>query len=225
MIAVRMLKGPMITTKLDPANDGPYTTEEHSAMKLTRSFYHRSTALDAARELLGKVLVTDLDGERTSAVILETEAYMGATDRASHAHGGKRTTRNETMYAVGGTVYVYLCYGIHHLFNVVVGAADLPHAVLIRAVHPVEGIATMQQRRPAAATSTGGPGTLTQALGIRTAHDGLDLLGDVIWIEDRGIHVPSEKIIVGPRIGVDYAGDDALLPYRFRIAYSQLEWK
>lgn len=194
-------------------------------MKLKRSFYRHTTALDAARELLGKVLVTDLDGERTSAVILETEAYMGATDRASHAHGGKRTTRNETMYAVGGTVYVYLCYGIHHLFNVVVGAVDVPQAVLIRAVHPIEGIATMQQRRPMAATSTGGPGTLTQALGIRTTHDGLDLLSDTIWIEDRGIQAPLDKIIVGPRIGVDYAGDDALLPYRFRIAYSQLEWK
>lgn len=194
-------------------------------MKLDRSFYVRSTALDVARELLGKVLVTDLNGERTGAVILETEAYMGAADRASHAHGGKRTARNKTMYAIGGTVYVYLCYGIHHLFNVVVGAVDVPQAVLVRAVHPVDGIATMQRRRPKAANSTGGPGTLTQALGIRTTHDGLDLLGDTIWIEDRGIRVPKVKVMIGPRIGVDYAGEDSLLPYRFRIAYSQLEWK
>jgi len=206
-------------------NDRAFSSENDGAMKLARSFYIRSTALDAAHDLLGKVLVTDLNGDRTSAVILETEAYMGIPDRASHAHGGKRTARNKTMYDIGGMVYVYLCYGIHHLFNVVVGDVDDPQAVLIRAVHPVEGIAIMQQRRPTAETSTGGPGTLTQALGIRTTHDGLDLLGDAIWIEDRGIHVPKAKVMIGPRIGVDYAGEDALLPYRFRIAYSQLEWK
>ncbi len=213
MIAGLVSEAPMIKTK-----------REERSMKLERSFYVCSTALNAAHQLLGKVLVTDLNGERTSAVILETEAYMGITDRASHSHGGKRTARNKTMYAIGGTVYVYLCYGIHHLFNVVVGTVDVPQAVLVRSVHAVDGIAIMQRRRQTAATSTGGPGTLTQALGIRTAHDGLDLLGDAIWIEDRGIHVPNEKVMIGPRIGVDYAGEDALLPYRFRIAYSQLEW-
>lgn len=189
-------------------------------MKLPSSFYLEHDACAAGRLLLGKVLVTDLDGGRTAAIISETEAYMGVVDRASHAFAGKRTARNEVMYARGGSAYVYLCYGIHHLFNVVVLDAGIPHAVLIRAVVATEGFAVMQQRRPQAGTTTGGPGTLTQALGIRTVHNGEDLAGHRIWIEDRGIFIPDEAIIVGPRIGVDYAGADAHLPYRYRIAPS-----
>ncbi len=189
-------------------------------MKLPRSFYLENDACAAARHLLGKVLVTDLDGAYTSAIISETEAYMGVADRASHAFAGKRTSRNEVMYAQGGSAYVYLCYGIHHLFNVVVLDADVPHAVLIRAVVPVEGFDVMQHRRPQARTSTGGPGTLTQALGIRTTHNGEDLTGHRIWIEDRGIKIPARAILTGPRIGVEYAGEDAHLPYRYRIAPS-----
>ncbi len=194
-------------------------------MKLDRSSYLEWDARDAAQALLGKVLVTDLGEGRTSAVITETEAYTGTNDRASHAFAGRRTPRNGTMYAVGGTGYVYICYGIHHLFNVVVKGIDEPDAVLIRAVHPLEGIEIMEHRRPGARSSTGGPGTLTQALGIRIEHDGIDLTGDRIWIEDRGIEVRPEHVIVGPRIGVAFAGSDALLPYRYRIASSHREWK
>jgi len=186
--------------------------------KLDRSFYTRPNVVHIARELLGKVLVTEIGGERTAGTISETEAYAGSIDRASHAFGGRRTQRNEPMYGIGGTAYVYLCYGIHHLFNVVTNVAGFPHAVLIRAVHPIEGIDTIADRRSPAPCTTGGPGTLSQALGIRTIHSGLDLCGDTIWIEDRGHLVPKRSVLIGPRIGVEYAGDDALLPYRFRIA-------
>ncbi len=186
--------------------------------KLKRSFYLRDDVVGIARDLLGKVLVTRFEGKITSGIICETEAYAGAIDRASHAFGGRRTARNEVMYARGGTSYVYLCYGIHHLFNVVTHSAGTPHAVLVRAIHPLEGIELMRERRGGSARfSTGGPGTLTQALGIRTAHNGTDLLSDTIHIEERSITIPERIIVAGPRIGVDYAGDDALLPYRFHF--------
>lgn len=186
--------------------------------KLPRSFYLGGDVVAIARDLLGKVLVTEIDGHTTAGIISETEAYAGPVDRASHAFDGRRTRRNEVMYAEGGTAYVYLCYGIHHLFNVVTNSADIPHAVLIRAIHPLEGIDLMRERRGSGARlSTSGPGTLTQALGIRTAHNGTDLLGDTIHIDDRSIVVPSNAVITGPRIGVDYAGTDALLPYRFHF--------
>jgi DNA-3-methyladenine glycosylase len=185
--------------------------------KLPRSFYLREDVVAVATDLLGKVLVTRFNGTITSGMITETEAYNGVIDRASHAFGGKRTGRNEMMYAAGGVAYVYLCYGIHHLFNVVTHRSGIPHAVLIRAVHPLDGTSTMRERRNAERTlTTNGPGTLTHALGIRVTHNGTDLLGDTLYIEDRGFSVPNSAIIAGPRVGVDYAGSDALLPYRFR---------
>lgn len=191
--------------------------------KLPRSYYLGGDVIAIARDLLGKVLVTDLDGRLTAGIISETEAYAGAGDRASHAYDGRRTRRNEVMFAEGGSAYVNLCYGIHHLFNVVTNSADIPHAVLIRAIHPLEGLDLMRERRGSGKRlSTGGPGTLTQALGIRTAHNGTDLTGDTIRIEDRSIDVPSNIVITGPRIGVDYAGADALLPYRFHFDPRQL---
>jgi len=191
-------------------------------MKLSHSDYQERNAVQAAKDLLGKALVTHLDGIRTAGLITETEAYMGVKDRASHAFGGRRTARNEAMYAAGGVAYVYLCYGIHHLFNVVVWKKNIPHAVLVRAIHPLEGQEAMLLRRGVKKLTTGGPGTLTQALGIRTAHNSEDLTGQRIWIEHLGVKVPNRHIISGPRIGVDYAGEDALLPYRFRIAPSHL---
>lgn len=193
-----------------------------SARPLPVSFYRDRDALQAARDLLGHALVTTIDGIRTVGLITETEAYMGTHDRASHAFGGRRTPRNEMMYAAGGVTYVYLCYGIHHLFNVVVHQKDVPHAVLIRAIHPIDGQAAMLERRRLKKLTTGGPGTLTQALGIRTHHNGEALTGSRIRIEDVRFAVPEDRIITGPRIGVDYAGDDALLPYRFRVAPSHL---
>lgn len=191
-------------------------------MKLDTAFYRERNALVAAHDLLGKALFTSIHGVRTAGIITETEAYMGEGDKASHASGGRRTRRNEVMYADGGVAYVYLCYGIHHLFNVVVLGKDQPHAVLIRAIHPLHGAEVMLDRRRSPTLTTGGPGTLTQALGIRTDHNREDLTGGRIWLEDVGVKVPEKKIVIGPRVGVDYAGEDARLPYRFRIAPSQL---
>lgn len=185
--------------------------------KLERSFYARPDVVAVSRELLGKVLATHINGVTTAGIITETEAYMGAVDKASHAYGGKVTPRNKIMYGQAGHAYIYLCYGIHHLFNVVTNAEGVAHAVLVRAIHPVDGQATMLKRRKTRTLTTGGPGTLTQALGIRTSQNGADLLGNLIWIEERHIVVPQEAIITGPRIGVDFAGEDALLPYRFHF--------
>jgi DNA-3-methyladenine glycosylase len=188
--------------------------------KLPPTFYLDHEVVMLAKALLGKVLVTQIGGIRTSGIITETEAYQGPEDRASHAYGGRRTARTETMYLPGGHSYIYLCYGIHHLFNVVTGPAELPHAVLVRAIEPVEGLELMLQRRgmlvPGPRLATG-PGSMSKALGLTTSLDGAPLTGSVVWIEDRGIVLPGEKIKAGPRIGVDYAGPDAGLPWRFWI--------
>lgn len=188
---------------------------------LDRTFYQQEDVLLIARSLLGKVIVTEIDGELTSGYIMETEAYAGITDRASHAFGGKRTARTETMYGPGGTSYVYLCYGIHCLFNVVTNVEGTPHAVLLRALRPLHGIEVMRKRRAPNRFTTHGPGTLSRALGIRMEHNATDLVNGNIRIEDHGVIVPPKEVINGPRIGVDYAGMDSLLPYRFRIASSQ----
>ena len=185
------------------------------------SFYRREEVVQVSRELLGKVLCTRVNGAITKAVITETEAYAGVGDRASHAYGGRRTRRTEPMFAAGGIAYVYLCYGIHHLFNVVSGRAGTPHAILVRAARPLEGEALMRKRRGKAATDKtlmAGPGTVSQALGITTKLTGSSLLGDRIWIEDHGIDIDAREVTVGPRVGVDYAAEDAARPYRFRLA-------
>ena len=178
----------------------------------------RNDAVAVARDLLGKVLCSRIRGRLTAAVITETEAYAGVGDRASHAWGDRRTRRTEPMYADGGAAYVYLCYGIHHLFNVVAGEAGRPLAVLVRAGEPLEGIELMRRRRrqPHGEGLLAGPGRIAQGLGITTALTGTSLLGDRIWIEDRAIRVRPRDILAGPRVGVDYAGEDAKLPYRFR---------
>ena len=188
-------------------------------MVLPESFYIRKDVIKIARELLGKVLVTKFDGIRTSGIIVETEAYAGTSDKASHAHGGRRTTRTEVMYMQGGTAYVYLCYGIHHLFNVVTNVHGIPHAVLIRAIEPLEGINTMLERRgkdKLTPALTAGPGALSEALGIDTLHTGISLLGSDIFIE-KGVKIEDKDIIAATRVGVAYAKEDALLPYRFYI--------
>lgn len=185
---------------------------------LPPAFYRDEDVVAIGRALLGKVLCTSFRGGETRAIITETEAYAGVGDRASHAYGGRRTRRTEPMYAEGGIAYVYLCYGIHHLFNVVTGPADLPHAVLIRAGMPVEGTAAMLRRRGRKRVDEGllaGPGSLARALGIQTRHSGTSLQGPRIRIEDHGIRLDERTIRRAPRVGVDYAGEDALLPYRF----------
>ncbi len=188
--------------------------------KLAKDFYLREDVVQISKDLLGKYLFTKIDNKVTAGIITETEAYAGITDKASHAYNNRRTKRTEVMFAEGGVSYVYLCYGIHHLFNVVTNGKDVPHAVLIRAIKPMEGIPTMLERRNTNQLHnkiTAGPGTVSQALGIRTEHSGLDLRGNKIWIEDKGIKVYEKDIVAGTRIGVNYAGEDAKLPYRFVI--------
>ena len=188
--------------------------------KLPASFYMRDDVLSIARDLIGKVLVTRWDGILTAGRIVECEAYNGEIDRASHARGGRRTARTEIMYGRGGHAYVYLCYGIHHLFNVVTNEADTPHAILIRGLEPLKGIPAMLQRtgkKKPDRTLTRGPGNLSTALGIRTSHTGLSLQGSQLYIADDGYQVAAALLKASPRIGVDYAGQDALLPYRFYI--------
>lgn len=188
--------------------------------KLGISFYERDNVVQIARELPGKFLMTKIDGIITGGMITEVEAYEGVTDRASHAFNNRRTARTEVMYCAGGTAYVYLCYGIHHLFNVVTNRSGIPHAILIRAIEPTVGIGTMMKRRKKRLldfTLTSGPGALSEALGIQTQHTGKSLLTGNIWLEDRGIEITQAMITKTTRIGVDYAGTDALLPYRFYI--------
>lgn len=153
-------------------------------------------------------------------MIIETEAYKGAEDQACHAYNNRRTKRTEVMFSPGGVAYVYFCYGMHHLFNIVTHKENIPHAILIRALKPTHGIETMLKRRKKASidkTLSNGPATTTQALGIHTNHSGLDLTGDQIWLEDHGISIPKIQILATPRIGIDYAGKDKDLPYRFLI--------
>ncbi len=188
---------------------------------LPLSYYRNDDVLFLSRDLLGKVLMTNIDGAVTGGIIVETEAYRAPEDRGSHAFGGRRTARNQVMYGSGGHAYVYLCYGIHHLFNIVTSKVDIPHAILIRAIQPIEGIPAMLARRKKSKlhrTLTAGPGALSQALGITIARNGAQLTGPEIWLEDRGIIYDEDDIISAPRIGIDYAGEDALLPWRFYVA-------
>jgi DNA-3-methyladenine glycosylase len=189
--------------------------------KLNRTFYEREDVLTIAQELLGKLIVTSFNGVETIGRIIETEAYQGITDRASHAYNGRRTPRTETMYRSGGVAYVYLCYGIHHLFNVVTNRENIPHAVLVRAIEPVHGKEVMLKRSGRSLWDTNigsGPGNVSRAMGIATSHSGMSLQDEKLYLAQDEFLLPDNKIIATPRIGVDYAGEDALLPYRFVIA-------
>ncbi len=188
--------------------------------KLSLEFYQRNNVLQIAKELLGKVLVTKWGKVVTSARIVETEAYAGVVDMASHAYGARRTKRNEIMYAHGGNAYVYLCYGIHHLFNVVTNVHEVPHAILVRAGEPLEGIKEMLKRTGKEKpdhTLTRGPGNFSKALGISVDHTGMSLLDERLYIADDGVRYKKKEIIASPRIGVDYAGAHALWDYRFYV--------
>ncbi len=187
--------------------------------KLPKDFYLQPEVVSIAQQLLGKILCTRIGGKTTKAIITETEAYNGVMDKASHAYGNRNTPRTSTMYLEGGVAYIYLCYGIHHLFNVVTHIEGVPHAVLVRAVQPAQGIEQMLLRRNRTKLDrilSSGPGTLSQALGINTSLNAEPLTGNRIWIEDAP-PVPQKDIITTTRIGVDYAAEDALLPYRFYI--------
>lgn len=189
-------------------------------MKLNKEYYLNEDVIWLAKDLLGKVLYTNINGEITGGIITETEAYFGVQDKASHAFGGKRTPRTETIYAKGGIAYVYLCYGMHNLFNVVTAAEDNPQAVLVRAIEPLVGIEIIEERRNmlcSKAAISSGPGSAAKALGIDRAFNAKDLTGDEIWIENQQIHFNDEQIAVTPRVGVAYAQEHALLPLRFFI--------
>ena len=188
--------------------------------KLPVSFYARKDVVLIARELIGKVIITNFEGKVTSARIVETEAYTGVMDKASHAFGSRRTPRNEHMYSSPGTAYVYICYGLHQMLNIVTNDKGVPDAILIRAVEPIAGIETMLKRtgkKIPDKTLTRGPGNVGKALGIFKYHSGNYLLGDEIYLIDDGVRIPRENLGVSARIGVESAGADALLPYRFYV--------
>jgi DNA-3-methyladenine glycosylase len=188
--------------------------------KLPFSFYQNIEVNQLAVQLLGKQLFTFIDGELTGGIIVETEAYNGVGDKASHAYGGRFTDRTKIMYEEGGMSYVYLCYGIHHLFNVVTAPKGTPHAVLIRGLEPVTGLEVMLRRRNMSVLKpniTAGPGALAKAMGIDRRLNAKDLGGEEIWIEDNINAFKISDIVAAPRIGVDYAGDHALLPWRYYI--------
>jgi DNA-3-methyladenine glycosylase len=190
-----------------------------SFIKLPREFYTRTNVLVVARELLGKLLVVPArNGTRVSGKIVEVEAYRGPEDRAAHSFGGRRTKRTETMYGPGGTAYVFFVYGMYNQFNVVTDAADIPHAVLIRAVEPVEGIDLMRKRRRGQTDLdlTNGPGKLCIAFAIDRKLDAADLLGNRVWLEDAA-RVPRSQIASGPRVGIDYAQAWKDKPWRFWV--------
>ncbi|MEO8854805.1 MAG: DNA-3-methyladenine glycosylase [Ginsengibacter sp.] len=188
--------------------------------KLPLSFYNRKDVVKIARDLLGKIVVTRFDGKITSGKIVETEAYAGIIDKASHAFSGKRTARNEHMYSSPGTAYIYICYGMHQMLNIVTNEKEIPDAVLIRAVEPVQGIEIMMERTSKKIldkTITRGPGNVGKSLGIYKHHSGIYLLDEEIYLLDNEEKIPDEQIGVTKRIGVESAGADALLPYRFYL--------
>ncbi|WP_114937878.1 DNA-3-methyladenine glycosylase [Mucilaginibacter endophyticus] len=189
-------------------------------MKLPESYYLGDDVVSISKDLLGKYLFTCIDGVITGGYIVETEAYNGVVDKASHAFGNRLTPRTKTMFMQGGIAYVYLCYGIHEMFNIVTSVEGRPQAILIRAIQPTDGIEAMQVRRNMSVLKpniTAGPGSVAKALGISRNINAFSLQSDTIWIEDRGLHFPDEQIKAGPRIGVAYAAEDALLPYRFYV--------
>lgn len=197
-------------------------------MKLPETFYTRADTLTIAKELLGKILYCNSSGRITSGIIVETEAYLGIEDRASHAFGGKYTSRTAVMYSKGGVAYVYRCYGIHNLFNVVTHEEGTPHAVLIRGIEPLDNTPLMVERRglrQPAKNSFIGPGKVTQALGITLDMTGISLRGDIVWIEEGSETADIQQVLTTPRIGVGYAGKDALLPFRFVLDRNQTPYQ
>lgn len=186
---------------------------------LSAEFYCREDTVQIAKELIGKVIITEFNGLLTSARIVETEAYKAPEDKACHAYLNRRTKRTQTMFLPGGVAYIYLCYGIHHLFNVVTGPEGAAHAVLIRAAEPLAGQETMLRRRGQEELKpqlSAGPGVMSKALGIEKAYDAISLTehGGLIRIADAPV-LPSSEIIAGPRIGIDYAEECVDWPWRF----------
>ncbi len=186
-------------------------------MKVPQTYFQSNDVVFLARDLLGKSLFTKINGKLTGGIITETEAYAGITDRASHAYGGRRTNRTEIMFQNGGVSYIYLCYGIHHLFNIVTGEKEIPHAILIRGIYPTTGIDTIMRRRKNVKFNllANGPGKVSSCLNLGLEQNAKRLNGKTIWIEDTYLGGFETDIKVGRRVGINYAGEDALLPYRF----------
>lgn len=186
---------------------------------LPQSFYLEGDVVHISKRLLGKIIVTEIDHQVTLSRIVETEAYNGSMDKACHAYQNRKTPRTEVMFKEGGRSYVYLCYGLHHLFNIVTNGVNEPNAVLIRAVEPLEGLEVMADRRKTKGqiNLTNGPGKLANALGITR-----DLNDVLLYSNDSPIRIAEEReydheIVVSKRVGVDYAEEDALLPWRFYV--------
>lgn len=187
-------------------------------IKIDTPFFLQDDVLKICRKLLGKYLFTQRDGQIAGGIITEVEAYKGTNDRGSHAFGGRRTQRNEMMYHNGGVVYMYLCYGMHHMLNFVTNHEGIPDAILVRGIFPTHGEELMLMRTGKPRISyavTDGPGKVSKALGLTMADNGCAITYPSIWIEDRGIIVPDDHVDTLPRIGIDYAGEDAKLPYRY----------
>lgn len=193
---------------------------KNKVRKLPQSFYDRDDVVQIAKELLGKVVVSHINDVFTSGRIVETEAYVALTDKASHSFGGRRTARNEHMYSAPGTAYIYICYGMHHMLNVVTNKEGIPDAILIRAIEPMEGIDIMLKRtgkKELTHSLTRGPGNVGKSLGIFKHFSGTFLMDDQIYLADDGYIPRQNEIGVSKRIGVESAGKDASLPYRFYL--------
>jgi len=199
--------------------------------RINLGFYNRTDVVQVAKDLLGKILVTAFDDGQTTGIITEVEAYRAPDDRACHAFGNRRTRRTEVMFREGGHAYIYLCYGIHHLFNVVTAPEGMAHAVLIRGIEPLDGVELMFRRRglsPGRQASippklSTGPGALAQAMGLHTSQSGHSLVrsDSLVWIEDRGLAIPENAMACGPRIGVESAGESAAWEWRFWLRDSR----
>jgi DNA-3-methyladenine glycosylase len=192
--------------------------------KLSRSAYLDPNPPRLAKFFLGKYLFVNSPKGLCGGIIYETEAYGGAKDKASHAYGNRRTARTEIMFSSGGYAYVYLCYGMYYLLNLVTGPKDVPQAILIRGVYITEGVEIVKARRKGIDQKhwASGPGKVTLALGVTKKHQGCDLTGDTIWLEDRGIKVPSKEIVASPRVGIDYAEEWVHKPWRFVWNYESV---
>jgi len=200
--------------------------------QLGRQYFNNPDVVFLARDMLGKHIRTNIDGILCSAIIIETEAYRAPEDKASHAYGNKRTKRTETMFGPAGIAYVYLNYGIHHLFNIVTGPIDMPHAILIRAILPVENRSLQISRRKTRQKKKikglfTGPGKISQALGIRTSHNGADLckINGSIGIFDCGNKYNEDMTTEAPRVGIDYAEEWALKPWRFILTIDDQDYQ
>lgn len=189
-------------------------------MKLPTSYYLNNDVVSVARDLVGKYLYVNTEDLLTGGIIVETEAYKGPEDVGSHAHNHRRTKRNDIMYSPGGVVYMYICYGIHDMLNIVTGPENTAHAILIRAIQPTVGIEIMRNRRKVMHEDSRlcrGPGALAKALALRKVHNGISLQHNEVWIEDRGITFPEADIVAGPRIGLNIPEPYKSIPWRFYV--------